>query len=250
MPAHCSPRPYGSPFALCAQGRLSSGPNSLPANSSTTLPPLQDVARGLVTAHAGALFASSLRLTLRALRSGPALQLSKFVPDKFVFASSLRLTLRALRSGPALQLSEFAPGEFVDLSAATDRLLPALAAAQAALRRTGNDKTAPLHRQPGNRPEQTACRRGSAPQAARQFQFLSGAQVVSRRMQMVVPRQDVDVVAIETPRDRIQRVAAPARRRGDGAGASAASPGGGTGICADCRSSASATQRPSVHDCA
>src|SRR5579875_392127 len=169
MPAHCSPRPYGSPFAHCAQGRLSSGPNSLPANSSTTLPPLQDVARGLVTAHAGALF-----------------------------ASSLRLTLRALRSGPALQLSEFAPGEFVDLSAATDRLLPALAAAQAALRRTGNDKTAPLHRQPGNRPEQTACRRGSAPQAARQFQFLSGAQVVSRRMQMVVPRQDVDVVAIET----------------------------------------------------
>ena len=39
-PAHCSPRPWGSPFALRAQGQLRC-PRSFQTNGSTTLPPLQ-----------------------------------------------------------------------------------------------------------------------------------------------------------------------------------------------------------------
>ena len=92
------------------------------------------------------MFGSSLSLTLRAARSGPAIRLSKFVPDEFVepgwarppthtirykkspmrgsfcsarngwdmFGSSLSLTLRAARYGPAIRLSKFVPDEFVE----------------------------------------------------------------------------------------------------------------------------------------
>jgi hypothetical protein len=55
-----------------ARGQPFGCPNSLPANSSTTLPPLQNLSvSGNVAVAAGALFASSLMLTPRFARSCP-----------------------------------------------------------------------------------------------------------------------------------------------------------------------------------